>query len=502
MDKAYSFQNKYLFHITIVILLIGLAYFPLFLNLGATQIKLWDEATYANNSLDMLYEDADLFVIKTEGKIDLYNTKPPLVIWLQAISMKIFGMNEFAIRFPSALFGLFTVLIVFLFCLRNFDSAFIGFLASMILVTSQGFVANHVTRTGDLDSVLVFFLTLGILTFIDLIVSKPENPKSHFIILAVSLILGFLSKGIAGFLLILPMILIVIFNKDHSLLKDKRLYLSATIVLLVCSGYYFAREVIAPGYVKVVLETEIFRINQEVMSWHVQPFDFYLRNLINTEFNFFIYIIPFSIINLLILKSKKYYLYIYVLVSALSYFLIISFPAVKLEWYSAPLIPLLSIIAGLTIVVVIRFLFEKINKLKGRYTISILLSIITIAILYNPYNNILKTIAFPPSYIYPMEYEGLYLKQLSSIHPEIKKITVFKIEKNKELYDQVLFYKRILEQENIYQIKITKEPFFENNEIVMVSKPYELELLTKNYLTEKINTQQSGSLHKIIHKIH
>ncbi len=254
MNKSGSLQNNYLFNLTALIFLIGLAYFPLFQNLGAFQIKLWDEATYANNSIDMLNEHSNILVVKSEGLTDLYNTKPPLVIWLQAISLKIFGINEFSIRFPSALFGLFTVLIVFLFCIRNFGSAIIGFLSSVILVTSQGFVANHVTRTGDLDSVLVFFLTLSILTFIDLVVTKPENPKVHFILLTISMVLGFLTKGVAGFLMTPPMLLILLINRDKSLFKEKLLYLSATIVLVVCAGYYLLREVAEPGYIKVVLE--------------------------------------------------------------------------------------------------------------------------------------------------------------------------------------------------------------------------------------------------------
>jgi 4-amino-4-deoxy-L-arabinose transferase-like glycosyltransferase len=32
--------------------------------------------------------------------------KPPLFFWMQAISMKVFGINEFAARFPNAVFGI------------------------------------------------------------------------------------------------------------------------------------------------------------------------------------------------------------------------------------------------------------------------------------------------------------------------------------------------------------------------------------------------------------
>lgn len=501
MDDSYSVKNKNLIKNPVLVLLIVLACFPLFRNLGATQIKLWDEATYANNSIDMLRDDANILVVENLGEPDLYNTKPPFAIWMQALSMKWLGINEFSVRLPSAMFGLFTLLIVFIFCIRNFEDVFTGFLSSMILVTSQGFVTNHVTRTGDLDSVLVFFLTLGLITFIDLMIIKPKNPNYHLFLIATSLVLGFLTKGIAGFLMTPAMILLLFFNNNYLFLKDKRIYFAGISVVVVCAGYYFIRELIAPGYLKVVLETEIFRINQEVMSWHVHPFDYYYQNLRNSQFIPFIYILPFSVLSMFILKSKKFFLQLYLLLSAISYFLLISFPAVKLEWYTAPLIPVLSMIVGITFITIIQAVMNKIKILSSAKALQISLTIASGALVYTPYNNILKTTAIPPSYIYPMEYEGLYLTQINVLFPEIKKITVFKIEKNEELYDQILFYKRSFEMERNYQIKITRDSIFENNEIVMVSKPEEKEILNRNYITEQLNLQQAGSLHKIMHKI-
>lgn len=38
--------------------------------------------------------------------------KPPLFIWLQAIAMSVFGVNEFAARLPNALIGVATLQIL------------------------------------------------------------------------------------------------------------------------------------------------------------------------------------------------------------------------------------------------------------------------------------------------------------------------------------------------------------------------------------------------------
>src|SRR5690242_955714 len=90
------------------LILILISFFPLFINLGKFPIRMWDEATYANNAIDMLSFDNPL-VVEHMGQPDMYNTKPPLVIWLQAAAMKIFGINEWSVRMPSAMFGLLTV---------------------------------------------------------------------------------------------------------------------------------------------------------------------------------------------------------------------------------------------------------------------------------------------------------------------------------------------------------------------------------------------------------
>jgi 4-amino-4-deoxy-L-arabinose transferase-like glycosyltransferase len=65
-------------------------------------ISLFDEALYANNALEMSHTN-NFFVLTLDYKPDLYNTKPPLAIWLMAASIKLFGANEWAIRFPSIL---------------------------------------------------------------------------------------------------------------------------------------------------------------------------------------------------------------------------------------------------------------------------------------------------------------------------------------------------------------------------------------------------------------
>src|ERR1039458_454119 len=69
---------------------------------GNDRVGLWDrdEPRYAQTSRQML-QSGDWVV---PHYLDKPRTaKPPLIYWCQASAMKIFGDNEFAARFPSAL---------------------------------------------------------------------------------------------------------------------------------------------------------------------------------------------------------------------------------------------------------------------------------------------------------------------------------------------------------------------------------------------------------------
>ena len=42
-----------------------------------------------------------------------FHEKPPLFMWLQALSMKLIGINEYAARFPNAICGVITLLFLY-----------------------------------------------------------------------------------------------------------------------------------------------------------------------------------------------------------------------------------------------------------------------------------------------------------------------------------------------------------------------------------------------------
>ena len=148
----------------LTILLLIIMAIPLFYKLGNDPIRMWDESRLSINAYEM-HTEGNWIVTRYGGKPDMWNTKPPVMIWLQAVSMKLFGANELAVRLPSALAGIITMLMLMVFAGGYFNKKVLFIIAAFILITSPGYVGHHVTRTGDYDALLVLFTTLFNLCF-------------------------------------------------------------------------------------------------------------------------------------------------------------------------------------------------------------------------------------------------------------------------------------------------------------------------------------------------
>src|ERR1700749_4009289 len=92
---------------TIIICVSGLLFLPF---LGQVHLFDWDEINFAECAREMIVSKDYL-----RAQIDFMTfwEKPPLFIWMQVLSMKLFGVGEFAARFPNALMGVVTLATLF-----------------------------------------------------------------------------------------------------------------------------------------------------------------------------------------------------------------------------------------------------------------------------------------------------------------------------------------------------------------------------------------------------
>jgi len=133
---------------------------------------------------------------------ELRQQKPPLLYWLMGVAYSIFGVNEFAGRFFSALLGVGTVVATWGIARSFFDRA-TALLASLMLASSLMFCVA--ARAATPDSVLIFCVTMAIWLFARGY-TKSGNPfsiRSSHVGIYLFLGLAILAKGPIGF--VLPM---------------------------------------------------------------------------------------------------------------------------------------------------------------------------------------------------------------------------------------------------------------------------------------------------------
>ena len=322
-----------------------IAALPLFAHLDALPVRLWDESRLAFNALEMARGQSHFLVPTYGGEPEMWNTKPPLLIWLQALAIRILGEGELALRLPSALAALATCLLLVRFADKWLRRAWLGVLAVGVLVTAQGYVSLHGVRTGDYEALVTLFITsYGLAWFL-----YCEGGNRRMLWTAAACIAGAaLTKGVGGLLPLPALALYSIFSgRILRQLRDPHLWLSMLLVAGVVAGYYLGREAVNPGYLDAVRANELGGRYATVNESHAAPAHWYVGNLVGYRFR--PWVLWWAAGLLLGALSKDKLVRAATLFSALFcgiHLAIISSAATKLEWYDLPLYPFSALTAG------------------------------------------------------------------------------------------------------------------------------------------------------------
>src|SRR6186997_825968 len=102
-----------------IIILSGIFFFIPFL--GKVHLFDWDEINFAESAREMIVTGNYSRVMIN---FQPFWEKPPLFFWLQAASMHVFGITEFAARFPNAVFGIISLLTFYIIGKKLIDERF------------------------------------------------------------------------------------------------------------------------------------------------------------------------------------------------------------------------------------------------------------------------------------------------------------------------------------------------------------------------------------------
>ena len=372
-----------------VFILIGLAVaVPLiFFHLGHLPLRVWDEARLAINGYEMM-QNHRFFVTTYEGAPDLWNTKPPLLIWLQVLSMRCFGVNEVAFRLPSAFAVLLTCVLFYVFLRSYLKNFHVGFIQNMVLLTATGIFIGHAGKSGDYDALLMLLSSVYCLSFF-LFLEKGRvaakraggHPSANYIYaFYVFLSLAILTKSAAALFFLPGLFLYALLTGGlRALLMNRHAYIGLSIPLVLVGGFYLGREFLEPGYWRAVWENEFGGRLLTVIEGHREPIWFYIKNLYDTRFSYWFFMAMGGAVFGLWGSDKRIYrLTLFSVVLSGSYLLLISLAQTKLYWYDLPLYPFLSILAAIFIFGI----FEAFRKNVGIWAAYVsLLCLLTPAVL-------------------------------------------------------------------------------------------------------------------------
>ena len=348
-----------------------------FIKLSQIPIRIWDEARNANNALQML-QNGNWLVPYYENAPDMWNTKPPLLIWIQVVFLKLFGSNEFAVRLPSAIAATLTVFVLWNFGRKYFKNQWAGFFCGAVLATSMGYVQNHSGRTGDYDALLILFITIYCTRFFSWLI---EGRRTDYILFWIFLILAVLTKGIVGVMMLPGLFLFTIIRKKFSeQLRNRITWRGAAFFLLIIGGYYLGREMVNPGYLQAVYQNELGGRYLETLEQHQHHFGFYWDHMKEYSFTYwFPWILPVFITGFILKEKNLRILTLFNLLMVIPFFLVISSAGTKLEWYVLPVFPFLALQTGGVLYRILDKIRLNLSSIRLKIFLPLVLAILVFA---------------------------------------------------------------------------------------------------------------------------
>jgi 4-amino-4-deoxy-L-arabinose transferase-like glycosyltransferase len=148
----------------------------------------WDEALYATSAWEALTR-GNWIATTYLGEIDYYNSKPPLNVWLIALTIKAFGPGLLALRLVSAASAWATVAVLVFWTRRLFGAA-VALGSGIVLGTMFGFLHVHSGRSANADALFTLLILLTV-------VALWAAPRTRWALTALGPLLAgaFLLKG-------------------------------------------------------------------------------------------------------------------------------------------------------------------------------------------------------------------------------------------------------------------------------------------------------------------
>ena len=188
----------------------------------------YDDSFFAHEGKEMV-RSGDWWDVRFNGELILAH--PPLFAWLEAGSFKLFGINDAAAKFPSALLGFGTILLTYFLTLEMTGEAWLSLLAMLVLASTQFFLKNATHAMTDVP--FTFFFMLAIFFYV-----KGLKKSAYLTFLGLPLGLALLTRSVVGFLALGIILAHLILTKRYRTLRSPWLIYGVALALALPSIWY------------------------------------------------------------------------------------------------------------------------------------------------------------------------------------------------------------------------------------------------------------------------
>lgn len=371
---------------------------------GNARVALWDrdEPRYAMASRWML-RSGDWVVPRIgwgEHPEEPRTAKPPVIYWLQAGAMKLFGPGEFAARLPSAIGMVLTLLLVG-WVLRKYRAtencggkpAYFhahAFWTVLILATSALCIAA--AKMCLIDAVLLFFVTICQLCVFAMWEENYSWPV--VIIFAIALGLAGLAKGpiVLGVILATIVLLCVLWAWDHWFANPAamtgpttaenaareasrllgwpvlKIFLAIAIVVAIVLPWMILVERRSPGFLQRIIGHDVMQRMSEPLEGHKGPPGFYLLTIFGTFFPWSIFL-PMGIVNGW--RHRREPAIRFAFAATIGPWLMLEFISTKMVHYLLPVFPPLAFLVADALLRCLRGESDELTRPASRWGFSI-----------------------------------------------------------------------------------------------------------------------------------
>jgi len=251
-----------------ILLILLISAVALFINVGTYSVIESSDARYAEIAR-MMYISGDYL---NPNLLEIHHFhKPPFTYQITALGYKMFGVNPFGARFFLQIAVLIQIFLVYLIALELFKKKEIAIWSALIYISFP--IVLIASRNLTTDAFVALFALLSIYTWIKY---RKNGQFGYLYFFALSLALGFLTKGPVVFLV--PLIFIIFYNRtEHPKHDYSYHHLAAFLLFLAVSASWYVYLIVQnPHFLDYFIEKQtIDRFSKNAFG-RTEPFWYFI----------------------------------------------------------------------------------------------------------------------------------------------------------------------------------------------------------------------------------